>query len=97
MDTEADNLYHYRTRLCLLQLRVADEIFLVSLDAVFGHGAPQRLGRPRAPTALSGVLTPRTVDSTYPRGQGAPPGGCQQCLTFSFGYPRGRVSATFCA
>lgn len=33
MDTEADNLYHYRTRLCLLQLRIADEIYLVDLLA----------------------------------------------------------------
>ncbi len=29
LDTEADNLYHYRTRLCLLQFNVAGKIFLV--------------------------------------------------------------------
>jgi len=33
MDTEADNLFHYRTRLCLLQLRLGDRIFLVDLLA----------------------------------------------------------------
>ena len=33
LDTEADNLFHYRTRLCLLQLRLGDEIFLVDLLA----------------------------------------------------------------
>ena len=29
LDTEADNMYHYRTRVCLLQFLVAGEIFLV--------------------------------------------------------------------
>jgi ribonuclease D len=29
LDTEADNMYHYRTRVCLLQFLVGDEIFLV--------------------------------------------------------------------
>jgi ribonuclease D len=29
LDTEADNLFHYRTRVCLLQFYVADEVFLV--------------------------------------------------------------------
>ncbi len=33
IDTEADNLFHYRTRLCLLQLRLDGEIFLVDLLA----------------------------------------------------------------
>jgi len=33
LDTEADNLYHYRTRLCLLQLRLDGQIFLVDLLA----------------------------------------------------------------
>lgn len=33
LDTEADNLFHYRTRLCLLQLRLGGEIFLVDLLA----------------------------------------------------------------
>jgi ribonuclease D len=32
LDTEADNLYHYRTRLCLLQFYVAGELYLV--DAI---------------------------------------------------------------
>jgi ribonuclease D len=29
LDTEADNMYHYRTRVCLLQFLVGNEIFLV--------------------------------------------------------------------
>ncbi len=29
LDTEADNMYHYRTRVCLLQFLVDDKIFLV--------------------------------------------------------------------
>ncbi len=29
LDTEADNMFHYRTRVCLLQFLVGDEIFLV--------------------------------------------------------------------
>jgi ribonuclease D len=33
IDTEADNLFRYRTRICLLQLQVAGEIFLVDLLA----------------------------------------------------------------
>lgn len=33
LDTEADNLYHYHTRVCLLQLLVGREIFLVDLLA----------------------------------------------------------------
>ena len=33
LDTEADNLYHYRTRVCLLQFYVGDEIFLVDVLA----------------------------------------------------------------
>ena len=33
MDTEADNQYHYRTRLCLIQLEVAGKIFLVDAEA----------------------------------------------------------------
>jgi len=33
LDTEADNLYHYRTRVCLLQFFVAGEIFLVDVLA----------------------------------------------------------------
>jgi ribonuclease D len=33
LDTEADNLYHYRTRVCLLQFYVAGEIFLVDVLA----------------------------------------------------------------
>lgn len=33
VDTEADNLYHYRTRVCLLQFFVAGEIFLVDVLA----------------------------------------------------------------
>jgi ribonuclease D len=33
LDTEADNLFHYRTRVCLLQFFVAGEIFLVDVLA----------------------------------------------------------------
>ena len=33
LDTEADNMYHYRTRVCLLQFFVAGEIFLVDVLA----------------------------------------------------------------
>lgn len=33
LDTEADNLYHYRTRVCLLQFFVAGEIYLVDVLA----------------------------------------------------------------
>lgn len=33
LDTEADNLYHYRTRVCLLQFYVAGEIYLVDVLA----------------------------------------------------------------
>src|SRR3954469_5319603 len=29
LDTEADNMFHYRTRVCLLQFLVGKEIFLV--------------------------------------------------------------------
>lgn len=35
VDTEADNLYHYRTRVCLLQFFVAGEIYLVDVLAEF--------------------------------------------------------------
>jgi ribonuclease D len=31
MDTEADNMYHYRTRVCLLQFLVGGEVYLVDL------------------------------------------------------------------
>ncbi len=31
LDTEADNMFHYRTRVCLLQFNVAGEVFLVDL------------------------------------------------------------------
>ncbi|HVU33537.1 MAG TPA: HRDC domain-containing protein [Opitutaceae bacterium] len=33
LDTEADNMYHYRTRVCLLQFLVEDEVFLVDVLA----------------------------------------------------------------
>lgn len=33
LDTEADNLFHYRTRVCLLQFYVAEEVFLVDVLA----------------------------------------------------------------
>jgi len=33
LDTEADNMYHYRTRVCLLQFLVEDETFLVDVLA----------------------------------------------------------------
>ncbi len=31
LDTEADNMFHYRTRVCLLQFNVAGKVFLVDL------------------------------------------------------------------
>ena len=33
LDTEADNMYHYRTRVCLFQLMVGREIFLIDVLA----------------------------------------------------------------
>src|SRR6266567_4447751 len=33
LDTEADNMFHYRTRVCLLQFLVGKEIFLVDVIA----------------------------------------------------------------
>ncbi len=33
LDTEADNMFHYRTRVCLLQFLVAGEVFLVDVLA----------------------------------------------------------------
>jgi ribonuclease D len=33
LDTEADNMYHYRTRVCLLQFLVGEEVFLVDVLA----------------------------------------------------------------
>ena len=33
LDTEADNMYHYKTRVCLLQFLVAGEVFLVDVLA----------------------------------------------------------------
>jgi ribonuclease D len=33
LDTEADNMYHYRTRVCLLQFLVAGDVFLVDVLA----------------------------------------------------------------
>lgn len=33
LDTEADNMYHYRTRVCLLQFLVGQEVFLVDVLA----------------------------------------------------------------
>src|SRR5690349_20520426 len=33
LDTEADNMYHYRTRVCLLQFLVGGEVFLVDILA----------------------------------------------------------------
>jgi ribonuclease D len=33
LDTEADNMYHYKTRVCLLQFLVKDEVFLVDVLA----------------------------------------------------------------
>src|ERR1043166_264587 len=35
LDTEADNMYHYKTRVCLLQFLVVGEVFLVD---VLAHG-----------------------------------------------------------
>lgn len=44
LDTEADNMFHYRTRVCLLQFLVDDEIFLVdSLAALPLEGLWSRL------------------------------------------------------
>ena len=33
LDTEADNMYHYKTRVCLLQFLVGGEVFLVDVLA----------------------------------------------------------------
>ncbi|MEO6875574.1 MAG: HRDC domain-containing protein [Opitutaceae bacterium] len=33
LDTEADNMYHYKTRVCLMQLLVGEEVFLVDVLA----------------------------------------------------------------
>src|SRR6266536_3351968 len=33
LDTEADNMYHYRTRVCLLQFLLNDEVYLVDVLA----------------------------------------------------------------
>lgn len=33
LDTEADNMYHYKTRVCLLQFLVEDEVYLVDVLA----------------------------------------------------------------
>ena len=33
LDTEADNMYHYKTRVCLLQFLVAGEVYLVDVLA----------------------------------------------------------------
>jgi ribonuclease D len=33
LDTEADNMYHYRTRVCLMQFLVGDDVFLVDVLA----------------------------------------------------------------
>lgn len=33
LDTEADNMYHYRTRMCLMQIMVGKEIYLVDVLA----------------------------------------------------------------
>src|ERR1044071_615719 len=33
LDTEADNMYHYKTRVCLLQFLVDGEVFLVDVLA----------------------------------------------------------------
>lgn len=33
LDTEADNMYHYKTRVCLLQFLVEDDVFLVDVLA----------------------------------------------------------------
>jgi ribonuclease D len=33
LDTEADNMYHYKTRVCLFQFLVGDEVFLVDVLA----------------------------------------------------------------
>ncbi len=38
LDTEADNLYHYRTRLCLLQFYAAGELYLVDALAPIDFG-----------------------------------------------------------
>lgn len=49
LDTEADNMYHYRTRVCLLQFLVGDKIFLVDslaplqLDGLWSRLADKHL------------------------------------------------------
>ena len=46
LDTEADNMFHYRTRVCLLQFLVGDEIFLVdALAALPLEGLWSRLAQ----------------------------------------------------
>ncbi|HWL17701.1 MAG TPA: HRDC domain-containing protein [Opitutus sp.] len=49
LDTEADNMFHYRTRVCLLQFLVGDDIFLVDalaamkLDPLWEHLSEKHL------------------------------------------------------
>ncbi len=49
LDTEADNMFHYRTRVCLLQFLVGDQIFLVDslaplqLDGLWSRLAQKHL------------------------------------------------------
>lgn len=49
LDTEADNMYHYRTRVCLLQFLVEDQVYLVDvvsgmpLDALWKRLADKHL------------------------------------------------------
>lgn len=49
LDTEADNMYHYRTRVCLLQFLVGEQIFLVDslaplqLDGLWSRLAEKHL------------------------------------------------------
>lgn len=49
LDTEADNMFHYRTRVCLLQFLVGDQIFLVDslaplqLDGLWSRLAEKHL------------------------------------------------------
>lgn len=49
LDTEADNMYHFKTRICLLQLLVGREVFIVDvlaplkLDELWAHLARKHL------------------------------------------------------
>ena len=45
LDTEADNMYHYKTRVCLMQFLVGREVFLVDVLAPGLKLEPLQIGR----------------------------------------------------